>query len=375
MSLSVQTQEALAEAGKLAGAQAAQADAERRVRPEVVRALVDAGFARWRVPTRWGGDWRSHQDLTAAVAKLAEDCPSTAWLASVAAYSARYVACLPEQGQADLWAEGPDTLAAIVFKPLGTVVPVEGGYRLSGSWTYVSGVDHFDWALLTGPAPGPQSGGQPMRLFAVPRRDYTFEDTWSSLGMRGTGSHTAVLDDVFVPEHRTCLREDAMRGETVGHPGYPKLSNPAVSGLMFTGPVLGAARGALAVAAQLVAAAPTGPRAVAGQAYQVDFARAAGDIDAAQLLLERAATVADGAELPAELVRRNRRDCALALQMLVAAADRLLRIGGTRAQEDGHPLQRYWRDIRSVASHAVMQFEPAAVDYTQGLVGQDRKGH
>ncbi|BBA97260.1 putative hydrolase [Actinacidiphila reveromycinica] len=370
MPLSTDPQSAMAELVKLAGAQAARADAERKVSPEVIRAVVDAGFARWRVPARWGGAERSHAELTAAVARLGEECSSTAWLASVAAYSARYVACMPEQGQADIWADGPDVLAAIVFKPLGTVVPVDGGFRLSGSWTYVSGVDHFDWALLTGPGPGPSAAGQPMRLFAVPRRDYAYEDTWSSLGMRATGSHTLVLDDVFVPEHRTCLREDAMRGALVGLPGYTQLSNPAVSGLMFVSPVLGAARAALAVAAQSVAVAPTGPRTHAGQPYQVDFARAAGEIDAAQLLLERAAAVADGDAVPPELARRNRRDCALALQMLIGAVDRLLRIGGTRAQDDGHPLQRYWRDVRSVSSHAVMQFEPAGLAFTEGLVGQ-----
>ncbi|MFJ8657774.1 acyl-CoA dehydrogenase family protein [Streptomyces sp. NPDC093795] len=369
MSLSPEIEATTAEVAKLAGAQAAQADAERRVSPDVIRAVVDAGFARWLVPARWGGDERGYTELTAAVAKVGEECSSTAWLACLAAHAARYVACLPEQGQADIWGDGPDTLVAAVIKPQGTAVETEGGYRLTGSWSYVSGVEHADWALLTGPAPGPKSGGQPMRLFAVPRGDYTFEDTWSSLGMRGTGSHTLVLDDVFVPEHRVCLREDAMRGATVGLPGRAPLPNPAVSGLTFVTPVLGAARGALAVAAQLVAVAPTGPRAGAGQAYQVDFARAAGEIDAAQLLIERAAAVVDGGALSPALARRNRRDLALALQMLADATDRLLRIGGTRAQEDGHPLQRFWRDVRSVASHAVMQFEPAGADYTQGLAG------
>ncbi|WP_369146274.1 acyl-CoA dehydrogenase family protein [Streptomyces sp. R44] len=369
MTVSTEIRTTVAEAAALAGTQAAKADAERRVSEEVVRAVVDAGFARWLVPARWGGSDRGYTELTEAVAEIGAECSSAAWLACLAAHAARYVACLPEQGQADIWGDGPDTLVAAVIKPQGTASAVDGGFRLSGSWTYVSGVEHSDWALLTGPTPGPKSGGQPMRLFAVPRRDYTFEDTWSSLGMRGTGSHTLVLDDVFVPEHRVCLREDAFRGATVGLPGRAPLPNPAVSGLTFVAPVLGAARGALAVAAQLVAVAPTGPRAAAGQAYQVEFARAAGEIDAAQLLLERATAVVDGGTLTPELARRNRRDFALALQLLADATDRLLRIGGTRAQEDGHPLQRYWRDVRSVTSHAVMQFEPAALDYTQGLAG------
>lgn len=366
MSIPTETKTALA---KLAGAQAARADTERRVSPEVVQALVDVGFARWRVPSHWGGDERSHTELTAAVAALGEECASASWLAGLAAHAGRYVACLPEKGQADIWGDGPDALVAAVIKPLGRVVAVDGGYRLSGSWTYVSGVEYADWTLLTGPAPGPGSGGQPMRVFAVPRADYTYRDTWASLGMRGTGSHTLVLDDCFVPEHRACLREAVMRGETVGPTPRAPLPNPAVSGLTFVPPALGAARAALAVAAQLVTVAPTGPRAGAGTAYQVDYARAAGEIDAAQLLLERAAAVVDGPAVSPQLALRNRRDCALALEILAGATDRLFRIGGTRAQEDGHPLQRHWRDVRSVASHAVMQFEPAGLDYTQSLGG------
>ncbi|MFD9904230.1 acyl-CoA dehydrogenase family protein [Streptomyces sp. NPDC059063] len=366
MSSTTETSAAVIEVAKLAGAQATQTDAERRVSPELMREVVAAGFARWLVPTRWGGAEGSYAELTSAITRIGEECASTAWLASLSAYSARYAVCLPEQAQADIWSDTPDTLMVAVIKPLGTAVAVDGGFRLSGSWSYVSGVEFSDWALLTGPAPGPKSGGQPMRLFAVPRQDYTFEDTWNSLGMRGTGSHTLLLDDVFVPEHRVCLREDAMRGVVAGA-ARPPVPNVAVNGQTFVAPVLGAARGALAVATQLIAIAPTGPRAAAGQAYQVELARAAAEIDAAQLLLERAAAVLDGGAVTPELVRRNRRDGAQALGMLVDATDRLTRIGGTRAQEDGHPLQRFWRDVHSVAGHAVMQFEPAALEFVQGL--------
>jgi alkylation response protein AidB-like acyl-CoA dehydrogenase len=96
-------------------------------------------------------------------------------------------------------------------------------------------------------------------------------------------------------------------------------------------------------------------------------ARAAAEIDAAGLLVERVATTADSGRITPQLVRRSRRDAAFALETLTAAVDRLLRVGGTQAQDSSHPLQRAWRDVRSVASHAVMQFEPAAIDYTQGL--------
>jgi alkylation response protein AidB-like acyl-CoA dehydrogenase len=54
--------------------------------------------------------------------------------------------------------------------------------------------------------------------------------------------------------------------------------------------------------------------------------------------------------------------------MLTSAVDALARTGGTRGQADSHPLQRYWRDVRSVSGHAVMQFEQAGLAYTQSLL-------
>ncbi|MFG2193336.1 acyl-CoA dehydrogenase family protein [Streptomyces sp. NPDC048639] len=359
---------AAAKVAMVAAAQAAEADAGRRVQPGVIEALDRAGFARWFVPERWGGQPRSYTELTRSVAELGQACSATAWLASLFAFATRYVICLPEQAQSEVWKNGPDARVVAVVKPLGTAAPVDGGWRLTGAWTFVSGVEYADWALLAGPAPSgpPSAGGTPPRFFLVPREDFAYEDTWNSLGMRGTGSHTLVLDDVLVPEHRSCLREDAMKGRSVGVPG-PPVPTLAVNGLTFVAPALGAAFGALKAAAAGVAVTPTGPRADAGQAYQVGYARAAGEIDAAQLLIERIAETADSGALNPGLVRRSRRDAALALEMLTGAVDGLLRTGGTRAQEEGQPLQRFWRDVRSVASHAVVQFEPAALDWTRGL--------
>lgn len=369
MSVITESQPAVRKVAEVAATHAAQTDADRRLNPDVIEAMIEPGFYRWFVPARWGGRPKTFSELTRAVAGIGEECASTAWCASLFAFSTRYVACLPEEGQAEVWADGPDARVVSAVKPLGTAVPVDGGFRLSGSWAYVSGVEYSDWALLTGPAPGPAAAGQPLRFFVLPRAEYTFLDTWSSIGMRGTGSHTLIVDDVFVPAHRTCLREEAMRGRL-----NPTLVKPvptmAVNGLTFVAPALGAARGALKAAADAVSVQPTGPRAAAGQAYQIAFARAAGEIDAVELLIDRVAATADApGPIPPSLVRRSRRDATLSLEILARAVDGLLRVGGTRAQEEPHPLQRHWRDVRSVASHAVVQFEPAALDYTQGVVG------
>ena len=142
----------------------------------------------------------------------------------------------------------------------------------------------------------------------------------------------------------------------------------AVNGLTFVAPALGAALGALDAALPMVGGPVVGPRAASGQSYQIAYARAAGEIDAAHLLLERVAATADEGRPTPDLVQRSRRDSALALEMITSAVDALARTGGTRGQADGHPLQRYWRDVRSVSGHAVVQFEQAGVAYTQSLV-------
>ncbi|AAZ55272.1 putative hydrolase [Thermobifida fusca YX] len=351
----------------LASATAAQTDLDRRVPPETIDLLTDAGFFRWSVPADYGGAAGSFTDLARHVVHLSRHCPSTGWLASLFGHSGRYVACLPEEGRKEVWGSSPDVRIVSVVKPLGRATRVAGGWRLSGRWTYASGVEYSDWALLAGPAQGPGSDGGPPRFFAVPRSDYTYEDTWHTLGMRGTGSHDIVIDDAFVPDHRTCLREDAMQGRTAeGDRRYAPTR--AVNGLTFVTPALGAALGALDAALPLLKGPAAGPRAASHQAYQIAYARAAGQIDAARLLLDRVAETADAGRFTPELVQRSRRDSALALEMLTSAVDALARTGGTRGQADSHPLQRYWRDVRSVSGHAVMQFEQAGLAYTQSLL-------
>ncbi|GAA2789597.1 acyl-CoA dehydrogenase family protein [Saccharopolyspora taberi] len=357
--------DAVGEIAALAGSHAAEADAERRVRPEVVDSLVKNGFTQWFVPTRWGNEPGTFLDLTRSVIALGESCASTSWLASLFAFSTRYLACFPERAQADVWSDGPQARIASVVKPLGKATEVEGGWRLSGTWTYASGVEYSDWAMLAGPSPAQQD--QKPKFFLLPRSDYSFEADWSSLGMRGTASHSLTVDDVFVPEHRAVSREDAMAGRGSSLPG-PAVPTLAVNGITFVAPAVGAAKGMLAAAKQAVSVKPVGPRAAAGQGYQVAFARAAAQIDTAEMLLERVAATADAGELTPEVVRRSRRDSTFSLEVLTAAVDGLIRVGGTRGQEEPHPMQRFWRDVHSVGGHAVMQFEPAALDYTQGLV-------
>ena len=344
----------------IAGAHAADAETARRLPSEVADAVVTAGFARHLVPARWGGHAGSFAELGRAVATVGAGCSSAAWCASLFAHSARFGAYLPEEGQADLWERGADTIVVAGLVPGGEVTVAPGGWRITGQWRYTSAVELSDWALVCGPA---TADPRDIRFFAVPRQAYSIVDTWFNVGMRATASNTLVLDEVFVPAHRSFARDAALAGRPVGSEA-PCHTVPmrAVNGLPFATPILGAAEGALAAAVALLAARP------ASSVAQLTLARAAGEIDAARLLLERIAELLDRGAVSPTGAARNARDNCLAVELLAGAVDRLFRGVGTAGQAQEHPLQRFWRDVTAAASHVALRMETAGAIYSQQLL-------
>jgi alkylation response protein AidB-like acyl-CoA dehydrogenase len=362
--------EAVARLAELAADQANESEAQRRLGPDVVQAMVDAGFARYFVPSTWGGDADEARfgDLLDAVVAVGEACPSTAWVASLTAGLGRMAAFLPADGQAEVWSDGPDPLIVGALMPLGRAEPASGGWQLAGRWPFVSAIEHSEWALVCGTAATDK--GPEARFFAVPRAAYAIEDTWFNVGMRATGSNTLVLGERFVAPTHSFTRDDLAAGRPVGS-AAPCHTVPlrAANGLSFATPVLGAARGALRSWSGYVAtkpdragmSAPGSDRA----GHQQTLARSSGEIDAAELLLRRASTVADQGTVAPPDVARNTRDCALAVDLLVTAVDRLFRAAGSTGQLATNALQRFWRDVNVAASHVVLRFEPAAAMYAQ----------
>lgn len=345
------------------------ADADRVLAPQVARALVADGFARHFVPTAWGGDAGTAEQLLEITALVGAECTSAAWCGALAAGAARMGAYLPERGQAELWSEGPDVLVAGALIPQGIAERIDTGWRLQGRWEWTSGVDHAGWALVAASVPG--NGSPSTRFLALPRHDFRVEDTWFNTGMRGTGSNTLVVDDVVVPFHRTFDREDMLAGRSVGSTAHCHVAPlRAISGLLFAAPALGAARGALR-AWSAGAAVPTrsGPAAADKPSAQMVAARSASETDAAELLLRRVAAVVDrGAPPRPEEVVRGAHDCAVATDLLVGVAERLFRTAGSRGQQATRPLQRFWRDVHCLSSHVALQLEPSGVAYGAQLL-------
>src|SRR5262245_34309254 len=179
--------------------QAGEAEAARRLTRPVVEALRSIGVFRMSMPRAWGGP---EVDILAQVEILevlsAADA-SAGWCAMIGADSGFFGATLADADGRELYADLDFITAGWVF-PAGTLEITDGGYRLSGRWSFGSGCTHADvitgGALVTDggvPVPGPD--GKPQWLVAlVPAAEVQIHDTWHTTGLCGSGSNDYEVD-------------------------------------------------------------------------------------------------------------------------------------------------------------------------------------
>jgi 3-hydroxy-9,10-secoandrosta-1,3,5(10)-triene-9,17-dione monooxygenase len=182
--------------------------------------------------------------------------------------------------------------------------------------------------------------------------------------MRATGSNTIVTDNVFVPNIHVLRLSDLRDGKG---PGGALNESPIFhtlffhyAPLTFAAPMLGAARGAYEYFREWTKArrAADGTSVAEKTSIQVRIARAAADLDAAELLLRRTTQVphAPDAHSP-QLLARSVRDFARASELVVAAIDTIIALCGTAGFTTSHPIQRAWRDIHLASMHISLNIE------------------
>jgi 3-hydroxy-9,10-secoandrosta-1,3,5(10)-triene-9,17-dione monooxygenase len=354
------------------------AEQAREIPAESVREMLAAGLARILVPTRFGGYGLDLDTWLDAVLEISKSDASHGWCASLIAHHAHMIALFPEEAQQAVWAGGPDVAIAASFVPATRITAVEEGYRVSGQHSsFASGVDHSAWVMVGGLVP---NGPKPeCMLFLIPPGAYTVRDTWSMAGMRATGSNTIVTDDVFVPSSRTIRLSDLREGTGPGG----ELHDNAIfhtpffyfAPLTFVAPMLGAARGAYDHVRDWTKTrkATDGTSVAAKISIQVRMARAAADLDVAELLLRRAAQVPDRPEMyTPQLLARSIRDFSRASELVVEAIDSILEMCGTAGFATSHPVQRAWRDIHLASMHISLNTETNYSHYGRLELGLER---
>lgn len=188
---------------------AAQAEAAGKVPEETVRELEESGLLRVLQPKRWGGHEMDPRVFYSIQMALAEGCMSTAWIYGVMGVHYWQLSLFPAQAQDEVWGKNPSTRIASTYMPVGKAEAVEGGYRFSGHWGFSSGCEHAEWVFLGGLLPKRDgSPGLEHVTFLLPKSDFKIVKNWDVLGLRATGSHDIVVENAFVPTHRTQRTND-----------------------------------------------------------------------------------------------------------------------------------------------------------------------
>jgi 3-hydroxy-9,10-secoandrosta-1,3,5(10)-triene-9,17-dione monooxygenase len=198
---------------------AAQCKADRKVPEATIADFHTAGFFKILQAEQFGGYAMDPQVFYAVGLELAKACTSSAWVLGVVAVHNWQLALFDDQAAQDVWGEDPSVLISSSYAPVGKVTPVEGGFRLSGRWSFSSGSEHCKWVFVGAVVPTEEAPFDMMnyRTFLVPIEDYEIVDNWDVVGLQGTGSHDIVIDDVFVPEHRTHKVIDGFHCENPGN--------------------------------------------------------------------------------------------------------------------------------------------------------------
>lgn len=337
----------------------------RRLPPDLVGRLREAGCFRSLVPQRLGGveaDLPTHLQL---IRELARADGSVGWTVMIGSSAPRILGMAPPSTLDEVYADGPDAIGAGAFNPTGVATPVDGGYRASGRWAFASGCQHADWFIAhcmvdDGRLP-------PLRMMLLPAADVEIIDTWTVAGLCGTGSHDFTLDDVFVPDHRTfSIFEPAAPEGPLGR--VPEL---LLSSLAIATVALGIAEGAVAEVTTLATGKVpmfAGATLAANPLFRHHLGRADAQLAATRSLIDAQAesvwaTAVAGDEFSAEQRARARGAATWATGAAADVVDVAYTAGGGTSVYSSSPLQRRWRDVHAVTQHFAVKSD------THTLVG------
>jgi alkylation response protein AidB-like acyl-CoA dehydrogenase len=190
-------------------------EAERRLPAPLADALHAAGLFRMLLPRSLGGAELDPPVFLQVMEEIAQVDASTAWVLGQTAGCSMVAAYLKPDVAKAIFGP-PRGVLAWGSGPQGRAVAVDGGYRLTGSWSYASGIHEATWigahtfVVDADGTPRRHSDGAPVvRTLLFPRAQARIADVWNVMGLRGTGSDTYEVQDLFVPEEHSAARDDA----------------------------------------------------------------------------------------------------------------------------------------------------------------------
>jgi alkylation response protein AidB-like acyl-CoA dehydrogenase len=325
-----------------------QIDADRQLPDELVALLRDSGLLRAGAPTEVGALELPPATALRCAEAVARGDASAGWCVSIAITSSLLVAFMPSTSRDELFGEGRG-VAAGVWAPRGTARRVSGGVVVSGRWAFCSGITHADVLFA-----GCMLDDQP-HVVALPKSDVQVLDTWHTLGLRGTGSHDSVADEVFVPADRVLSIFD---GPVIDRPLY-RFPPFGFFALCITAAAMGNARAAIENLIELAAGKKSGAstRTLAERGpTQAAVAAAESALEGARALYYQAIDAAWQASqrpepVPIEARARLRLAATHGVRTAATVVSSMYDLAGGSAIYDDSPLQRRFRDAFTATAH------------------------
>jgi resorcinol 4-hydroxylase (FADH2) len=370
---------------------AAETERNRKISPAIIAKIREAELLRTTRPKEFGGFEHDAVVALEIALVISAACASTGWCVNGALGNGISFGHYPIETQRELWGGGEDPFTCACFAPTGHAVPADGGYRLSGKWSFASGVDHASWirlgAFVTPPGAAPPYDGA---FFLLPTAEVEIEDNWFVYGLCGTGSKNVIVDDALVPTHHVLPFAATRSGHAAGahyhqNPLY-RLPLLVLGGSMLASTAVGAAKGALCDYLDMTSGRKTrGALAGGGLAMaefatvQLRYAEAAAAAEAAELILttnlRRASEkLRAGGEITVADRIRARRDQAYATRLALQAVEALNASTGGAGLLLDNPIQRAWRDVNAVARHVSLNWDAVGTMYGQHAFGLEPRG-
>ena len=330
-------------------------DSEREIPSDLAADMADKGFFRLLLPRSLGGAEMNFLDFLSIVELFAKADSSTAWCLTQNNVITTYSVRMPEEAAREIWGHGRAVITNGPPASPATAVVVDGGYRLSGRWSFSSGVRHATWvaavAVVAQSVDDKVVPASPenTRILLIPKEEVRLLDIWQVKGLRGTGSFGFEVDDLFIPGARTYKLSDPSRENGILY----LIPTVLLFGSGFATAALGAARAALDSAIELAGSrTPAGGgvllRDLSTTQRQIGQAEAVWR-SAKAFLRESVSTLWESASEGHSPTIDERVQMRLAATHAIRSSADVVDIAynllGSTAIFDSHPIQRRFQDV------------------------------
>jgi len=364
--------------GKLAEQEAAEAEKNATISQNVVDLMKETQIARMMLPKKYGGPQADLKTFAKVVRKVANYNISAAWLAYLYPLHNMLPAFLPEKGADEVINQGG--LICDIFAALGKAEQDGDGFRISGKWSFVSGVNYSDWVGVGVMIQFPETEKPVYCLPMLKVSEVEVIHNWDTFGLRGSGSNQIIADDVYVPMERILRLDQAeltrrppLEEYDTDYPFYHVPFFPSFY-LGFGYMALGGAERILQefkVLTEKRVRLMDGVRESESPRSQRVLAEMTTDFHIAEGLLDKYVDLLENFEkdgcktLPSEFFAIRTKAIKICVDIAVRA---LLTLGGGALYKGG-PMELFLRDIMAVATHKTSLYEDAVAAYGKDLFG------